>query len=124
MASTQAALEATAAASAIAATNAQAAFGLAEAALIAADVTTFVPSMEDIMNAVVGGYINPGELSISRVISDDDPTNTDSDSALYSGNRSDYTITTLAGGFTQVLDNSSPPRACSSNTRSHCSTWE
>jgi hypothetical protein len=101
------ALEATAQASAAAAVAPQADLAAAQAAFDAADAaagTILVPGMRDVMEAVFGGFINPGELSISRVISDDDPTDADTDVVLFSGNLSDYTI--VEGLiFTEITDN-------------------
>jgi len=81
----------------------------AQAALDAEDAilgNILVPGMEDLFDAVFGGFINPGELSISRVISDDDPTDAATDIAKFSGNVGDYTIVEgLPGGFTEITDN-------------------
>ena len=86
-------LEAKAVASAQAANEAQAALVVAEANA-AVDQLILVPSMQDIMDAVFAGWINPGELSISRVIADEDPNNVDIDAAVFSGNLADYTCST------------------------------
>ncbi|MCG6889551.1 MAG: hypothetical protein LJE92_08185 [Gammaproteobacteria bacterium] len=105
IASQQSALEATAAASALAAETAQVDLVVAQAAL-PADVMTLVPSMEDLLDAVFEGFINPGELSISRVISDNDPTDIDTDTAVFQGKRLNYTINVSAvPGFIMVTDN-------------------
>ena len=70
---------------------------LAEAAAQAAlpgDVEDMilVPSMQDVQEAIFLGVINPGELSISRVISDDDTDNGDTDGVRFPGNFTDFTI--------------------------------
>ena len=64
-----------------------------------------VAGMQDIMEAVFAGYINPGELSISRVISDHDPANLGTDTVAYSGNQSEYSVGAedLATGYREVL---------------------
>jgi len=61
------------------------------------DARILVPGMQDVFEAVFLGAINPGELSISRVISNDDPDGLDTDSVRYQGNFADYTIEGLAG---------------------------
>jgi len=48
--------------------------------------------MEELFDPVFGGDLNPGDISISRVISDADPDNLDTDTAVFSGNRIDYSI--------------------------------
>jgi Ca2+-binding RTX toxin-like protein len=103
-------LQATAAASAAAVAPAQAALADAQAALDAADAFILVKGMRDIQDAVFKGFINPGELSISRVISDDDPAADATDSALFRGNLADYTIVdnTATTGFFEVTDNRVP----------------
>ena len=72
------------------------------------DGMIIVSGMRDIMEAVFGGFINPGELSISRVIAvtaEADPA-ADTDIAAFSGNLADYTIdASVVPGFTQVTDN-------------------
>jgi len=78
--------------------QAQTALALAEAALPSAiNDPILVPTMLDIQAAVFGGTINPGELSISRVISDDDATNSSTDSAVFSGAFADYVIESNPG---------------------------
>jgi hypothetical protein len=71
---------------------AEVALAAAEAALAAADGTILVSRMDKVMGAIASGFIRPGELSISRVISDDDADNSDTDGAIFSGNFEDYTI--------------------------------
>ena len=105
LASSQLELDATALASSTAASAAQVDL---DAALLAlpTDVFVLVPGMQDLMEAVFGGFINPGELSISRVISSDPASLTDTDTAVYSGNQADYDISTTAVlGWVQVTDN-------------------
>ncbi len=85
-----AAVQAVASAGAVPA--AEQALNTARAALAAADVRILVPRMDKIMAAIATGFISPGELSISRVISDDDADNTDTDGAIFSGNFEDYTV--------------------------------
>jgi hypothetical protein len=51
-----------------------------------------VASMQDVQEAVFFGVINPGELSISRVISDDDSEDGDTDGVRFPGNFADFTI--------------------------------
>jgi hypothetical protein len=105
IASSQAALELTATTSTETAAAAQIALADAAAAL-PADAMVLVPGMQDLMEAVFGGFINPGELSISRVISDDDSANSDTDIALYTGIMANYTISFDAvPGFVMVRDN-------------------
>ena len=102
-------LEATAVASAMAANAAQAALVVAQGNTDP-DQLIVVPGMRDLMDAIFEGYINPGELSISRVIADEDPGNTATDIAMFSGNQGDYTInlTPTAVGFIEVTDNRVP----------------
>lgn len=73
---------------------AQTAADNAAAALAAAETTTVVERMGDIMGAVFAGMINPGELSISRVISNHDGDNgfTDTDAAYFTGAFEDYSV--------------------------------
>lgn len=107
-AATAAALQAraNAAASAVAAAQAQEALASAQAVLNGVDAMVLVPSMEDLFEAVFSGVINPGEISISRVIRDDDPSNADTDIAVFSGNRGDYTINLNGpGDYVEVTDN-------------------
>ena len=105
IASSQTALEATANTSALARDAAQAELLIAENAL-PADVMVLVPSMEDLFEAMFGGFINPTELSISRVISDEDVANANTDTAVYSGAMANYTISVDAvPGFIMVRDN-------------------
>ena len=122
---TQAALNVTALASADAAASAQTDLASAQANLDAAmalgvDETEgtaddggmiLVAGMEDVMDAVFAGFINPGELSISRVISDEDSTVGATDIAAFSGNLADYEVNPVpdANGFIQVTDNRLPP---------------
>ena len=56
---------------------------------------------EDLMNRV----INPGQLKIVREIITDGALVTDNDTAVYAGNRSDYTVTRNANGTVTVVDN-------------------
>ncbi len=86
-----------------------------DVALMVVGDTTRYASMQDLAGDVFAGLINPGNISISRVISDQDIPNDDTDTAVYSGNRSDYTIESIlvAGsiadadgdGFIRVTDN-------------------
>jgi len=73
--------------------QALAASSAAQAAL-PADVNerVLVAGMQDVMEAVFLGAINPGELSISRVIADRDEDNLDTDSIRFLGNFADYSI--------------------------------
>jgi hypothetical protein len=96
-------LQTTAAASAAAVAPAQANLITAQAALDAADVMILVPGMQDVMDAVFKGLINPGELSISRVISDQDQLNAATDIVEFSGNLADYTIVQM-GIWREVTD--------------------
>ena len=96
--------QARASASAAAASVAQRNLVMATAALHEVDERILVPGMQDLMEAVFGGFINPGELEIHRMISDDDPTNSDTDIAVFAGNRADYIITAGPGDYTEVLD--------------------
>ena len=102
-------LNATATASEAAATAAEAALATAEANLDAADERILVAGMEDVMDAIFAGYINPGELSISRRIVDEDDANADTDIVSFSGNAADYTIDIVTTdppvGFVVVTDN-------------------
>ena len=105
IASSQTALTETANTSALARDAAQAELVIAENAL-PADVMVLVPSMKDLFEAMFGGFINPGELSISRVIADNDVSNLDTDTAVYSGAMANYTISVDAvPGFIMVRDN-------------------
>jgi len=109
IASSQTALEAKAAASAAALLTAQADLVTAQAAL-PADAMVLVPGMQDVMDAVFSGLINPGELSISRVIDDADVTDTATDTAVFTGNRANYLIDSVAvPGFVQVTDTRTLP---------------
>ena len=74
IASTQVALEAKAAASAAAAPVAQNDFAAAQAALDAADEMILVAGMQDVMEAVFGGFINPGEILDAEVVGSDAAT--------------------------------------------------
>ena len=84
-----------------------------DVALMVAGDSTRYSSMQDIAAEVMSGLINPGNISISRVISDQDILNNDTDAAVYSGNRADYTIESILGviidvnadGFIRVTDN-------------------
>ena len=105
IASSEAALTETANASALARDAAQTDLVIAQNAL-PADVMVLVPSMEDLFEAMFGGFINPGELSISRVIADNDVSNLDTDIAVYTGALANYTISFDAvPGFIMVRDN-------------------
>ncbi|HIG70251.1 MAG TPA: hypothetical protein EYQ46_09535 [Myxococcales bacterium] len=65
----------------------------AQAALPAdVDRKILVAGMRDVQEAVFLGVINPGELSISRVISDDDAGDLDTDGVRFPGNFADFTI--------------------------------
>ena len=76
----------------------------AQAAIAAIPAIVVVDGMQDVMGAVFAGLINPGELSKSRVISDHDPMDVSTDSALFSGNVEDYTIEADINGFLVVTD--------------------
>ena len=56
------------------------------------DRMILVASMQDVQEAVFFGVINPGELSISRVISDDDAGDLDTDGVRFPGNFADFTV--------------------------------
>ena len=56
------------------------------------DRMILVASMQDVQEAVFFGVINPGELSISRVISDDDAGDLDTDGVRFAGNFADFTV--------------------------------
>ena len=101
----QATLDAAAAASAALAVTAQADLDAAQAAMDAADQMILVPGMQHLMAAVFGGFINPGELAISRVIADNDPSNADTDVVSYAGNFIDYTVAAGPGDFIEITDN-------------------
>ncbi len=58
--------------------------------------------MVDVMAAVFGDFINPGELEIARTISDDDDA---IDGAIYQGVAANYSIDLLPTGLFQVTDN-------------------
>ncbi|OUS28812.1 hypothetical protein A9Q98_07250 [Thalassotalea sp. 42_200_T64] len=61
--------------------------------------------MQALFVDVFSGLINPGDISISRVISDQDLTNSDTDSVIYSGNRVNYLIgSPTPDGFIRVTD--------------------
>ncbi len=85
---------------------AQDAVDAAQGALNDADKFILVDGMRDIQEAIFGGFINPGELKISRIISDDDPENQDVDSVVFTGNYLEYTIldNTAITGFLEVTD--------------------
>ncbi len=70
------------------------AFANAQAARPAdVDARILVPSMQDVMEAVFAGVINPGELNISRIIAvHAEAVDGDTDSVRYHGNFADYTI--------------------------------
>ncbi|MGE4651430.1 MAG: hypothetical protein AAEJ53_11135, partial [Myxococcota bacterium] len=71
--------------------------------------------MEDIMNEVFSGDINPGDIYASRQIWDDDAAPceaaeeggdfSDTDTAVYQGNVADYTVQSSVNGFLSVIDN-------------------
>jgi Ca2+-binding RTX toxin-like protein len=105
-----AAMEATRDASAARAVTAAAELVVAQANLDAVDVMINVDSMLDIQDAVFAGYINPGELSISRVISDHDAGNQGTDVAVYTGNRGNYLIGAMdpVTGYIEVTDTRVP----------------
>ena len=72
-----------------------------------ADARILVPSMQDVMEAVFAGVINPGELAISRVIDvHAQDTAGDTDSVRYAGNFADYSIESDPGidGIPGTLD--------------------
>jgi hypothetical protein len=121
LALTQVSLDATALASAAAVAPAELALAAAQLALDLADGFILVDGMRDIQEAIFAGFINPGELSISRLISVEDSANpdADTDSAVFSGNLADYTISgggriipadavtdppARTDGFTEVTD--------------------
>ncbi len=62
-----------------------------------------VNSMAQLQAAMFAGTINPGQLAIVREILNA-PTPGDIDTAVFTGNRADYTVTTV-GGVTTVTDN-------------------
>ncbi len=84
-----------------------------DVALMVVGDSTRYASMLDLSGDVFLGLINPGNISISRVISDQDAANDDTDTAVYSGNRVFYTIESVLGvitdvnadGFIRVTDN-------------------
>ena len=84
--------QAAAAISAAALPVAEAAFLAASGEMALADGTVLVPRMSGLIGPIQHGFIGVGELSISRVISDDDPDNSDTDGVIFSGNFEDYTI--------------------------------
>jgi len=84
--------QAAAAISAAALPVAEAAFLAASGEMALADGTILVPRMSGLIGAIQHGFIGVGELSISRVISDDDADNSDTDGVIFSGNFEDYTI--------------------------------
>ncbi|HIL34442.1 MAG TPA: hypothetical protein EYG28_03430 [Nitrospiria bacterium] len=109
LAAEQVNLDSTALASAASAAAAQLELDAART-LLPADTFVLVPGMQDVMDAVFGGFINPGELSISRVISSDPASLSDTDTAVYTGNQLDYSVDLLAvPGWVQVTDNRVPP---------------
>jgi len=69
-------------------------------------------SMEDVSADVFFGVVNPGNIHISRVISDHDPLDEDTDAAVFAGNRAGYQIEGQPGpiadlsgdGFIEVID--------------------
>jgi hypothetical protein len=70
-------------------------------------------SMQDVSADVFFGVVNPGNIHISRVISDHDIADADTDAAVFTGNRTDYMIESdLLGniadingdGFVQISD--------------------
>ena len=73
-----------------------------------------VPRMKDIQARVFNREISPCDLSISRVITDEDANDTDTDAAVFTGTRADYQIETAANstvisdanadGFLSVAD--------------------
>jgi len=85
-------------------TDAATAVAVAQAAKDAVEPNIVVAGMQDIMGAVFAGLINPGELSKSRIISDHDLANVDTDAALFSGDIEDYTIEADNSGFLVVTD--------------------
>ena len=60
--------------------------------------------MQALFEPVFAGGVNPGDIYISRVISNKDPGCVDTDTALYSGNRADYTIAAAGLSFLRVTD--------------------
>ena len=82
------------------------------ALMVAGDPIRY-PSMQDIAGDVFLGLINPGDISISRVISDQDALDSDTDTAFYMGNSADYSVENVLGviadsngdGFIRVTDN-------------------
>ncbi len=84
-----------------------------DVALMVVGDTTRYTSMQQLSGDVFSGLINPGNISISRVISDQDDMDNDTDTAIYSGNRASYSIESVLGvitdsngdGFIRVTDN-------------------
>jgi len=79
---------------------------------------TVYPGMQDIAADVFFGLVNPGDIFISRVISDQDATDGDTDAVVFQGNRADYTIESdplgviadvEPDGFVRVTDNRDLP---------------
>ncbi len=79
---------------------------------------TLYPGMQDISADVFFGVVNPGDISISRVISDQDATDSNTDTVVFQGNRASYTIESdflgniadvEPDGFLRVTDNRDLP---------------
>ncbi|MGE4606096.1 MAG: peroxidase family protein, partial [Myxococcota bacterium] len=68
------------------------------------------PGMQSLFDQVFTGQVNPGDIYISRVISDKDIGCTDTDTALYSGNLEDYTVAAAGLSFMRVTDNREIPQ--------------
>ncbi|MDH4607941.1 peroxidase family protein, partial [Pseudomonas sp. BN102] len=68
---------------------------------VAGDPNDSVLSIRDLIPRMLSGEVNPSQLSIVREILDDDDS---LDTAVYSGPRANYTVTTL-NGVTTVTDN-------------------
>ena len=65
---------------------------------------TLFPGMQDLSADVFAGLINPGDISISRVISDHDALDADTDIVVFTGNRGDYTIESDLSGVIADVD--------------------
>jgi Ca2+-binding RTX toxin-like protein len=73
-----------------------------------ADGLFYTTMQGELSNLVFSAVINPGDISISRVIGDhDSPLNADTDAVVYMGNRSDYVIESDAAGVIADVDGDS-----------------
>jgi Ca2+-binding RTX toxin-like protein len=64
-----------------------------------------IDSLAEIREDLLNRVINPGQLKIVREIITTGALATDNDTAVYAGNRSDYTVTRNANGTVTVTDN-------------------